>query len=289
LYFLEASLTLAKGKNNVPYSFIRHIAKAVMFYQWKTSPIAMFSSYLDASGNQKMSVLTVSGFVARVSKWERFERKWAGILDRYGVSLLHMTDFASSKGQFASWKGDTEKRKAFIANLMECISEHTNKGFAASVPISEYREINKRYMVREHLGSPYGVCAFTCLDGIRRWARKRDIPLSSILTLIEDGDEDRGRFIEMARSYGFKVVPLKKEDAHAFQAGDLVSWKTRTALHNSLSASSEDEGWGILRSLQPISKALNIKDNKVLTEEAMARICHQSGILPRPLHAKMKL
>jgi hypothetical protein len=53
----------------------------------------------------------VSGFVSTVKKWVRFEIAWNAILSNDGVSAFHMTDYVSSKGEFASWKGDSARRK----------------------------------------------------------------------------------------------------------------------------------------------------------------------------------
>src|SRR5271165_1220952 len=134
----------------IPYSFLRHLGKAVFFGDFNDSlSMAMFSAYFDTSGTKRSAVLTSVGFVSRVKKWDRFSDEWLAILKAYGVSAMHMTDFASSIGEFAEWRGQSERRRKFIAELSACIRRNTNKGFAASVIIADYEAVDKDFMLGE--------------------------------------------------------------------------------------------------------------------------------------------
>ena len=73
-----------------------------------------FSAYFDASGTKRSPILTVAGFVGRASKWERFNREWNEILVREGVGFMHMTEFVSSRSEFSSWKGQTDRRRECV-------------------------------------------------------------------------------------------------------------------------------------------------------------------------------
>src|SRR5579872_4678568 len=99
------------GKGTLSYSFLRHFVRAI--HQQRGAQVAMYSAYFDASGTKRTPVLTLGGFVSTVAKWERFEKQWARILKANDVSFFHMTEFASSKGEFADWKGDSERRRKF--------------------------------------------------------------------------------------------------------------------------------------------------------------------------------
>jgi hypothetical protein len=240
----------------VAYSLLRHIGRAVFFSRFSADlPVAMFTAYFDASGTKRTQVLTVAGFVSHVKRWERFDQKWSAILRRNNVGSFHMTDFASSEGEFKSWRGKSELRRTFIADLVECVRQETKRGFAASVIVSEYEEVNRDYELSERAGTPYVMCATACLGGLNRWVGKRDLSRSHALVVVEDGDEDQGEFVNRARFYGYKAIRSPKSEVQAFQAGDLVAWKCRTMISNALenapiAAIGDEEK--VVRSLDPI-------------------------------------
>jgi len=241
--------------------------------------IAVFSAYFDASGTKKeQRVLTVAGFVGRVPKWDRFNLEWSAILSEENVTAMHMTDFASSRGEFVSWKGQAERRRKFISLLCECIKRHTNKGFASSVILSDYREVNAKFMLSEGVGKPYTLCARACLGALAQWAKKKKVKNEDMLVSVEHGDQDQGELIKMARSDGFKVIPISKADVQAFQAGDLVAWKTRIVVQNATYGplGSEDDAEQILRSLNPIKSI--VQRNAGFDKEALLKMCTASGI-----------
>jgi len=66
---------------------------------------AVFTAYFDAAGTPRNSVVAVAGFVSNFEKWKQFELTWNKILEREGVSCLHMTDFVSFQGEFKASKG----------------------------------------------------------------------------------------------------------------------------------------------------------------------------------------
>jgi len=266
------------GKNYV-YSLLRHIGKAVYFGSYRDSQfMALFSAYFDASGNKRKTVLTVAGFVSRVEKWDRFNEQWKAILKSEGVSSMHMTDFASSLGEFTSWKGQSERRKTFVAALANCIRRNTNKGFGNSVILKDYKSIDRDFTLHERVGQPYTLCARTCFGGLRRWAKKKKINPERILVFVEHGDEDQGELVNHAREDGFKIAALSKEDAVAFEAGDMAAWKFRTAIHNAAygpMAGIEDAA-NIIRSLDPI-KAV-VQRSTVFNAEELQLVCRRDNI-----------
>jgi hypothetical protein len=233
----------------------------------------MFTAYFDASGTKRTKVLTVAGFVSSVPKWNRFEKQWAEILAAYGITFFHMTEFASSTGEFKSWKGETAKRKEFIELLVDCIRRHTKKGFASSIVLADYNEINAKFLLSERAGQPFTMCGIACLWSVRDWAEKHKLDAKQLLYMIEDGDEDQGELMARVKKDGYKIIPLAKSDANAFQAGDLVGWKARTAIHNAFSKGSisQQEGENILRSLKPIEPV--VQGNHGYTREILLQIC----------------
>lgn len=246
--------------------------------------MALFTTYLDASGTAKTPVLTVAGFVAHVKRWERFDRKWRDILERQNITSFHMTEFVSNQGEFREWRGQSERRRAFIADLVECIKQETKRGFTASVIMSDYEEVNQEYELREYAGTPYALCAVRCLAGLNRWLAKRNLTPSETLVVVERGDQDLGSFLDKAEQYGYKAISLPKQDAQPFQAADLVGWKCRTMVTNALSALSAPltnigDAENIMHSLDPI-RAI-IQDNGAHDKSSLLVFCANAQIPQR--------
>ncbi len=261
------------------YSLFRHLGKAIFFGAYKDSAnVTVFTAYFDASGNKRKTVLTVVGFVSRVKKWDRFNDEWSTILKSEGVSSMHMTDFASSQGEFASWKGQSERRREFITELARCIRRNTNKGFGSSVVLEDYKAVDAKFELRERVGSPYTLCMRAALGGLKKWAQKKNENTENMLIFVEQGDDDQSELIHDARHDGLKVIPLFKEDAVAFQAGDVAAWKFRTAIHNAAYEPLEtiEEAHKILRSLEPV-KGL-VQKNGVFNKAALEWVCGQDNI-----------
>lgn len=104
----------------------------------------IFTTYCDASGQQdeKTDAIAVLGLVVRVTRWQRFEREWQGVLDDYRVPYFHMREYAHSRGPFASWKGDEERRAAFCGQLIKVTKRAINKLFACGVWLADYHEVD---------------------------------------------------------------------------------------------------------------------------------------------------
>ena len=226
-----------------------------------------------------MEVLTVAGFVSHVKRWERFESKWSRILKTYGVGALHMTEFVSSRGEFKSWRGQSERRRCFITDLVECIRQETKRGFATSIVVPEYKEVNQQYMLSELVGQPYALCASACLGGLSKWIEKRKHHRSEVLVLVEEGDDDQGEFLDRARREGYNALAHPKTGVQAFQAGDMAGWKCRTLITNALKAPPDvtmEDVENALRSLDPIRGI--IQNNGAYHRESLVALCEATKI-----------
>jgi hypothetical protein len=67
-----------------------------------------------------------------VEQWLFFEKDWKEVLARYGVSSLHMKEFAHSRGEFCSWKDNKIKRQSFLSLLIATIRARVHHSFVAS-------------------------------------------------------------------------------------------------------------------------------------------------------------
>lgn len=67
-------------------------------------PVIVFQCYLDDSATSGLPVVSMAGFVASVRLWEEMEPIFNGILDHYGVSILHAKQFHDTDGCFKGWR-----------------------------------------------------------------------------------------------------------------------------------------------------------------------------------------
>ncbi len=190
--------------------------------------MTIFTAYFDASGHPDgLDVLAVAGFIAEVNQWIEFERNWKEILNRqdFKVSSLHMKDFCHSTGEFASWKGDEQRRRNFLSALIGTIKVRARHSFANSIYLPDYRALDQKYELSDNY-PPLAYSGGNCIGHVHQWAQKWGIPQSDIAYCFEDGDKDRGKLASQAQSvYGINVNFLKKAQNVAFQAADLLAYE----------------------------------------------------------------
>jgi hypothetical protein len=208
-------------------SRLQHIAMAVFMGRWKGSHLAAFTAYFDGSGcasDPNSPVLAVAGFIADVDEWIEFEHYWKKVCSDFGVSALHMKEFAHSKGEFVSWKGDQPKRNLFMSRLVNVIRHNVRNSFAALVVLKDYVEMEEKYQGVDMRA--YSLAACTCVNKVKRWAKRQKVDESTIAYVFEDGDEDQDNFKKLAKLYcQVTPIPLPKAQSVAFQAADLLAYE----------------------------------------------------------------
>lgn len=207
------------------YSRLQHVAMAVFMGRWMENDIAMFTAYFDESGSASDTpVVAVAGFLASSGQWIELERNWREACSAFGVSALHMREFAHSKGEYRGWKNDETLRARFIARLVNILKTRVLNSFASVVVMNDYEEAASQY--RGLRMRPYTLAASTCIDKVKRWATRHGIDESTIAYVFEDGAEDQGEFARQAKAH-LKVNPifLEKAKSVAFQAADLLAYE----------------------------------------------------------------
>ncbi len=157
--------------------------------------VAVLSTYLDGGGSvgdPSSTVFSVAGYLATDEQWERFEADWQVALDTFRVPAVSMKHVAHYKKAFAKWAGKDNKRAAFLKRLSDVIHRHDLEGFAFSLNMDHYREINKHIRLSEAI-PPYALTASFAVAKIREWQR-RYRPADSLLFLFELGDVGQGVF-----------------------------------------------------------------------------------------------
>jgi hypothetical protein len=260
------------------YSRVKHLAMAVFMGRWPDSLMAMFTVYFDASGSPDQGVaLSVAGFIATAEQWIEFERNWKTALDAYGVTELHMKDFAPGAGEFAAWKDDKHRRRLFLERLISIIKIRVRHSFVNSIMLEHFHRVCKLYP-RLLEWKPFALAGDNCIDKVNNWAQLNSVPLDHIHTIFEDGDKDKGHLIKQCEKYnGFIPTFLKKKQSCAFQAADLLAYEHRLANQTIYEAGIGTLAMSDLRrslqALEDIPHGEGGKDWGVSDEAALVRFC----------------
>jgi hypothetical protein len=199
--------------------------------------------------------------------------------------MFHMTDFVSSRKGWEQWKGDTRRRVDFFDSLISCIKGHTIKGFAISVQLQDFREVDARYELHERLGSPYAFLAIACLSRLKRWAKKKPTNWRKILCVFEDGDTGQGDALQRMRAEGFNAIPQSKLVIRAFDACDLAAWKARAVVDDAwerkLHLNDPEAADRIMRSLSQLESIIATTDVGMYSTKSLTGICERLNIKKR--------
>jgi hypothetical protein len=229
------------------YSPIRHLARAIWLnHDPARCWLAAFTIYYDASGTELTGrPLVLAGLLSTELKWRRFEREWREFLASYSVPYLHMKEYAFSRGPFATWKGDEEKRAAFLREGIKVIKRRIHMTFVSHVMPEDYQEVDKLYDLRtlpEHL---FSVVSIGAVNRVTDWVKGRH-PGCPLHHVFEAGDAGLGVFFRHAPgdlSPSMSILPardpLTGDWFTPFQAADLVAYEFRLAIEHKLAGKTQ--------------------------------------------------
>ncbi|MFN0104935.1 MAG: DUF3800 domain-containing protein [Bryobacteraceae bacterium] len=235
------------------------------------------AAYFDASGTNAGSVMAMAGLVAPVYKWLRFEGHWESVLREHGVDgPFHMTDFVASERSFVGWKGQSERRKRLIEDLVDVVKRNVNKVFVSIMENDSWRSVEQKFHLRAVHACPYSFLGFVTVVQIEKW-RKAKRSRGPVDYIFEDGDDGKGHLDEICRGT-LKVDPVFKSKATAIpcQAADLIAWKARRA---ALDVAGLQDIDGILRSLRTVMVTPGA--SRIFTEIDLIELCQHLKIRPR--------
>jgi hypothetical protein len=186
----------------------------------------VFKVYLDESGSpDDTTAVVVAGFLATSEQWTEFESNWKEAMAAFGVTALHMKDFAHSVREFSAWKRDEQKRQRFLSRLINIIRTRVRRGFAHAVLMDDYRQVNRVFFLYDII-RPYAIAGRTCVASAARWAQRHNIDENRISYVFEDGAIDRGDLIHRLKRDGkFNFAFAKKSESAALQAADLLAYE----------------------------------------------------------------
>ena len=203
----------------------------------------MFIAYFDDSGHSINSpVLTVAGVVAKASKWESFEEKWAKRLRRAKVPMFHMTDYESGKQDFTGW--GHRKRMAFIVDLAAIVKNTIECGVGASVLMEDWQTVMPKNFVDADFVArrgPYSLLFQICLEKIEEVVK---VPASeTIACVFDENNFVRGAIAEHYRdvkkgqklenTFGALVFD-NKANLLPLQAADMVAYEAYKHVTNQI-------------------------------------------------------
>jgi hypothetical protein len=136
---------------------------------WSTSlreqkVMLMLRAYVDESCKvEEHDFVAVAGTMASLKSWQDFESRWTAILKHFGVSALHMRNFAHSRGEFSPWLGDEQKRQDFLGRLMRVALETVDSVVGAVVDVRVFRSLDDAERA-VHGNDPYWPCLQDCFS-----------------------------------------------------------------------------------------------------------------------------
>jgi len=248
-------------------------------------PPTAYSAHFDASGNKRHDVLTVAGCVSSLKRWVKFEKQWNATLENAGLpegTVFHMTDFVSGKKPFDIFKGDSEKRRQLISDLVACMVAHIGAVFSVCIVNADYAAVDEHWLLHENYGPPYSLAGLVILQKTKEWlAKKSSAPVTEFF--FEKGDEHQGELDKRSNTHcGIDLNFKTKAEMVQFQPGDLVAWKYRQAATGAdLGTKTGDMAKlnSVLRSLDPIRGLYGF--NAVYTVDSIIEACKRSGVAKR--------
>ncbi len=216
------------------YNGFEHLRRSLFWSRHEV--ISMLTAYFDESGTHKQSpAIAISGYIASVEEWERFDGAWTAMLRDERLSMMHWTDLENRKGAFKGW---TKERQLALQNrAIAIIRETVRCGFSTAVLVNDY------YLIAQ--GSPetahQGACAFAFADNLKlvgMWIEANSIS-EPINYVIEHGGGYGGELqpalhhIPLAElRTQFRVSSLKsisyaeKKDVSPLQAADILAYES---------------------------------------------------------------
>jgi hypothetical protein len=148
----------------------------------------MFTAAFDASGAEHDQIaLVVAGFISSGADWIDFEKQWMARLSEDDIEYFHMVEFAQSRGQFATWRGQESRRRDLLSDLLAIIATHCYRKFGCGILIQEWSSlISDSNKARFHIGA-YAMAGSVAVATVDSWSLSEHI-MTPVEVVFEDGD-----------------------------------------------------------------------------------------------------
>lgn len=270
---------------------IEHLARVVFLGRdWRKCYMA-FAMYSDASGGLINAAKVISGYIASVEDWQRFDTDWKLTLAHDNVPYFHMKEFAHFKGPYSDWKGQDTRRANFLARLVSVTRDNLRCRITSVVGIKAFADLDREYMLTEGVDGVHALAARTVVRKAREWMNEnhRGEPWKVVF---ESGDTDDDATQSLLRvrfkNDGFPIPSFEpKKDENGvwftpFQAADFAAWEFRKFTQ------MRDDGF--IRSLYDVRKSfMNLSTMRhkdgVYEKADLLKMCKAGGVPRRTLTA----
>lgn len=207
------------------------IARAILPGRFSTKhPMGAFAAYFDDSGKDNQgSVVVCGGAVSTVDKWDKLTAEWVPILAKYGLTELHMKTVYRDIGK--------PNADSLVGELADCIKRRTNKTFGCAVLWKDWRKVNRKFRLKEEIGTPFPFAALGCLSHLQDWAKKpeRAVDMADIPCIFEHGSEGMAMVRKICkREFGIDILEGGKSII-PLQVADFVAWHNRRHMDDIMS------------------------------------------------------
>ncbi len=252
--------------------------------------MALFSAYFDASGNAiEQPFVVVSGYIANFQQWKLLEDCWKNTHAKYGVSLpFHAADLAAAisnpnyKGQhnarqdYVALANDPDRANEFFFEISVLQVTFVHCAITVIVPMDIYREVDSLLELRQKV-PPYALAARTCIEMVREWEERFDVP-EPVECIFEEGDFEQGKFTTLMVDEGMALpIYKKKADFAGLQGADHYAWERNFSLKKQQWTSTQVP----LRVPFVMQLAAIPKRHLQSTTAHLINVCHLKGITIR--------
>lgn len=153
---------------------------------------------------------SVTAYIAPFDSWMQAEIEWQKVLDTFGVSELHFTDFMAREEEFKNdW--DDPKRNRFMERLCTIASQRPICGVGAGIRQKDW-EIGLEPNLRAEWKDPYYFCIYGMLSLIRtKFLRdlRAQLPLP-LYFLFDNKPRFEGAALKLYREYQAEHDPKEE-------------------------------------------------------------------------------
>lgn len=97
----------------------------------------------DSDTFAKNGFLCLAGFIASDAAWDAFCIRWADLLQKHSIAVMHTAHFLSGQGIYRCLGHSYERRIEILSEFLDVIREETQCGIIAAVNAGDYREVLK--------------------------------------------------------------------------------------------------------------------------------------------------
>ncbi|MET4170940.1 hypothetical protein ABIB99_002022 [Bradyrhizobium sp. LA6.1] len=198
----------------------------------------MFQCYLDDSGTSGLPIVTLGGFFAHMSQWDRIEPALDAAMNAHGVGIFHAKEFHDTKPPFRGWP---KIRKLSFTDEIFSAAHGAMAGVAIGVEKEGLKRGKQLQPKAFNRMSPMGVAFALIMSRILTHQSVASAVKQNGLSFLVEAGPNNGEiqdyFQRMAKMSVFEGVLrsvsfVPKEHSRAIQLADFLVFYARRQLRN---------------------------------------------------------